>query len=111
MNSDPPSAPDPLRFEVSRATLWFDRFMGWAIRFGGIGVILAVFGIFYFIGKEVVPLFSPGDVVKTSSVESEIKPLVLGVDEWGELPFFFDGGRAIALVFDRFRRGVGRGLG
>ncbi len=98
MNPDPTSTPDPHRFEVSKATLWFDRFMGWAIRFGGIGVILAVFGIFYFIGKEVVPLFSPGGVVKTSAVESGVKPLVLGVDEWGELPFFYNGGQSVVFI-------------
>jgi phosphate transport system permease protein len=57
-----PHSPDPKRFEVSRATLWFDRFMGWLIRFGGIGVIVAVFGIFYFVGKEVIPLFRSAQV-------------------------------------------------
>ncbi|MBC7980031.1 MAG: ABC transporter permease subunit [Armatimonadetes bacterium] len=98
MKSEKPSSPDPKRFEVSRATLWFDRFMGWAIRLGGIGVILAVFGIFYFIGKEVIPLFKPGAVVRTSSVQSEGKPLILGVDEWGELPFFYSGGENLLFV-------------
>ena len=98
MNSDPSSSPDPKRFDVSKATLWFDRFMGWAIRFGGIGVILAVFGIFYFIGKEVIPLFKPGEVVQTSSATSGVQPLVLGVDEWGELPFFYSGGQTVVFI-------------
>jgi phosphate transport system permease protein len=84
-------SPDPKRFEVSRATLWFDRFMGWLIRFGGIGVIVAVFGIFYFVGKEVVPLFRSAQVEPAGGIIKAAAPAVLGVDEWGEMPFVFDG--------------------
>ncbi|MFM2198969.1 MAG: hypothetical protein RLZZ505_2401 [Verrucomicrobiota bacterium] len=98
MSPDPANNPDPKRFEVSKATLWFDRFMGWAIRFGGIGVIIAVFGIFWFIGKEVVPLFKPGAVVKDASVTSDTAPVILGVDEWGEMPFFYSGGSKVVFV-------------
>lgn len=98
MTPDPSSNPDPKRFEVSKATLWFDRFMGWAIRFGGIGVIIAVFGIFWFIGKEVVPLFRPGEVTKAATVNAETTPLILGVDEWGEMPFFYSGGDTVVFV-------------
>lgn len=98
MTPDPSSSPDPKRFEVSKATLWFDRFMGWAIRFGGIGVIIAVFGIFWFIGKEVVPLFRPGEVTKAATVNAETTPLILGVDEWGEMPFFYSGGDTVVFV-------------
>jgi phosphate transport system permease protein len=98
MSPDPANNPDPKRFEVSRATLWFDRFMGWAIRFGGIGVIIAVFGIFWFIGKEVVPLFKPGAVVKAAAVKSDAAPVILGVDEWGEMPFFYSGGNKVVFV-------------
>jgi phosphate transport system permease protein len=98
MKSPAPFTPDPKRFDVSKATLWFDRFMGWAIRFGGIAVIIAVFGIFYFIGKEVVPLFKPGVVAKDLTVKSETQPLVIGVDEWGELPFFYSGGSKVVFV-------------
>ncbi len=90
--------PDPKRFEVSRATLWFDRLMGWMIRFGGIGVILAVFGIFYFVVKEVVPLFGGASVAAAGKLEAGAHPAVLGVDEWGGLPFFYDGGDKLAFV-------------
>ena len=89
--------PDPKRFEVSRATLWFDRFMGWAIRFGGISVIVAVFGIFYFIGKEVVPLFKSATVAPAGRFSEPLVPAVLGVDEWGEMPFFYDGGGKVVF--------------
>lgn len=110
----PHPAPDPKRFEVARSTLWFDRLMGWAIRFGGVSVIIAVFGIFYFIGKEVVPLFRTAEVVPAGDVtpvkvadmlpgETSARPGVLGVDEWGELPFLYDGGSRV--VFRRIADG------
>ena len=90
--------PDPKRFEVSRATLWFDRFMGWAIRCGGIAVILAIFGIFYFVGKEVIPLFKSANVEPAGKITKGTLPAVLGVDEWGELPFFYNGGEKVVFV-------------
>jgi phosphate transport system permease protein len=95
---EPRKLPDPKRFEVSRATLWFDRFMGWAIRFGGIGVIVAVFGIFYFIGKEVVPLFKSADIAPAGKITHTTRPAVIGVDEWGEMPFFYDGGDRLVFT-------------
>ena len=90
--------PDPKRFEVSWATLWFDRFMGWVIRFGGVAVILAVFGIFYFVVKEVVPLFRGAKVVEAGQVDFGIRPAVIGVDEWGEMPFVYDGGGKLTFL-------------
>jgi phosphate transport system permease protein len=93
-----PYSPDPKRFEVSRATLWFDRFMGWLIRSGGVAVILAVFGIFYFVGKEVLPLFRSADVAQAGKIETGAAPAVLGVDEWGGMPFFYDGGNKVIFV-------------
>jgi phosphate transport system permease protein len=93
-----PKSPDPKRFEVSRATLWFDRFMGWAIRFGGISVIVAVFGIFYFIGKEVVPLFRSAHVEPAGKVAPGSRPAIIGVDEWGRMPFFYDGSDKVVFA-------------
>ena len=98
MTPDNPAQPDPKRFEVSKATLWFDRFMGWAIRFGGIGVIIAVFGILWFIGKEVVPLFKDAKVEVAGKASAAVAPGVLGVDEWGGMPFFYDGGGRVVFV-------------
>jgi phosphate transport system permease protein len=95
---DVPKLPDPKRFEVSRKTLWFDRFMGWAIRFGGVSVIIAVFGIFYYIGKEVIPLFKSAHVEMAGKVAEGTRPAVLGVDEWGEMPFFYDGGSKVVFA-------------
>ena len=96
--SDHFKSPDPKRFDVSRSTLWFDHFMGGAIRFGGISVIIAVFGIFYFIGKEVVPLFKSAAVKPAGQVATAAVPAVLGVDEWGEMPFFYAGGDQVVFV-------------
>jgi phosphate transport system permease protein len=90
--------PDPKRFEVSRATLWFDFAMGWVIRFGGVAVILAVFGIFYFVVKEVIPLFRGAKVEQAGQVDFGSRPVVLGVDEWGELPFVYDGGAKLLFM-------------
>ena len=53
--------------------------MGWAIRFGGISVIIAVFGIFYFIGKEVIPLFKSANVETAGKAAVVTMPRVLGV--------------------------------
>jgi phosphate transport system permease protein len=95
---DLPKSPDPKRFEVSRATLWFDRFMGWLIRFGGVAVIIAVFGIFYFVGKEVLPLFGSAKVTPAGEVATGTPPAVLGIDEWGEMPFIYDGRDRVVFV-------------
>ena len=65
--------------------------MTWFIRSGGVAVIIAVFGIFLFIGAQVLPLFLSASVapLTTVSVPKEINPQqIRGLisDEWGELP-------------------------
>jgi phosphate transport system permease protein len=91
-------APDPRRFEVSRATLWFDRLMGWLIRLGGIAVILAVFGILYFVAKEVVPLFRGAMVHEAGSAKLPLGAKILGVDEWGTTPFSYHRGSSVRFI-------------
>jgi phosphate transport system permease protein len=89
--TDQPTRPDPARFATSKMTLFVDRAMTWIIRSGGVGIIVAVFGIFLFIGAQVVPLFqsahvSPG---RTATLPDGIdKNHIVGLisDEWGELP-------------------------
>ncbi|MCH7227268.1 ABC transporter permease subunit [Haloferula sp. A504] len=96
--------PDPQRFEVSKGTLLLDRAMTHLIRVGGLAVILAVFGIFFFILKEIIPLFSKAEVEVEALMEapgpenSNSNSLALGVDEWGEKPFLYQGGSAITIV-------------
>ncbi|MFC7339414.1 ABC transporter permease subunit [Haloferula chungangensis] len=91
--------PDPKRFEVSKGTLWLDRVMTHLISVGGMVVILAVFGIFFFIVKEIIPLFSGAKVEadKMMIVPAE-RPLLLGVDEWGERPFLYHGGSDVVFL-------------
>ncbi len=98
--------PVPERFQVSKGTLRFDNFMTHAIRVGGIGIIIAVFGILIFILGQVVPLFKGAHVepLRTIEVTGNV-PQVLGIDEWAELPFTYDGGDVV--TFTDVRNGGG----
>ncbi|HYE04279.1 MAG TPA: ABC transporter permease subunit [Planctomycetota bacterium] len=82
---------DAARFSTARATLAADRFMTVFIKTGGVGVIIAVFGIFVFILWKVIPLFRPARVELASTYGlGTIAPadvLAIGVDEWGSTPF------------------------
>lgn len=79
---------DPKRFEVGRLTLLVDRFMTQFIKIGGIGIILAVFGIFIFIFLQVVPLFQGAKVAHEAVVETGLENAsIIGADVWAELPF------------------------
>jgi phosphate transport system permease protein len=74
-------------YQVSRWTLWVDRFMGQFIRVGGLLVIAAVAGIFVFILAQILPLFrgatvTPGESFPVPAGEYA----ALLVDEWGQLP-------------------------
>lgn len=83
------SEADPKRFEVSKKTLIFDKFMTRFIKVGGVGIIAAVFGIFIFIVIQVFPLFDSAHVKKIGSFKTDVaeSPVLMGADEWGELPF------------------------
>ncbi|MFN3407762.1 MAG: ABC transporter permease subunit [Limisphaerales bacterium] len=87
----PPEPPVPARFQTARSTLLVDRFMNHFIKVGGIGIITVVFGIFFFILWQVLPLFGGARVSEYKTV-----PLppgdyrVLGLDEYAELPFLLD---------------------
>ena len=45
------------QFATARSTLLIDRSMTWFITIGGLGVIIAVLGIFVFILSQILPLF------------------------------------------------------
>ncbi|MFU8894598.1 MAG: ABC transporter permease subunit [Luteolibacter sp.] len=97
--------PVPSRFKVSRGTLLIDRAMTQVIRVGGLGITLAVFGIFFFIFIEIMPLFRGAQVEEVTTLPTEVpKASVMGADEWGELPFLYDGGDDLVfydLIGDR----------
>lgn len=84
-------APDPRRFEASKWVLFTDAFMNHFIKVGGIGVVVAVIGIFVFIVSQVLPLFRSAHVEMPSS-SSLSQPLpegdypAIALDEWGEKP-------------------------
>lgn len=93
------NAPDPNRFTVSKGTLRVDRFMNRFIMIGGIGVIMAVFGICFFIVAEVVPLFQSPSVKPVAEIETGVKhPLLVGSDEWTERPFVLSADGAITWI-------------
>lgn len=84
-----PTSTIPKRFQVSPATLYFDKLMTWLIMFGGIAIIVAVFFIFVFIGWKVVPLFRGAEVDIADTLllpDREIESF--GIDEWQEVPYF-----------------------
>lgn len=91
--------PDPQRFRVSRGTLRIDAFMTKFIFFGGLSVILAIFGIFFFILAEILPLFQGAEVEEMDSVETGVtNPVLIGSDEWTELPFLLSAGGEITFI-------------
>ncbi len=102
----PPSSPRvrrpvPERFLASKATLRLDTLMTWIIRIGGLGVIVAVFGIFIFILSQVLPLFQGATVTEdkeTAVVADAAKVRALGVDEWAKMPFLYEGGDELRFV-------------
>ena len=79
----------PKRFQVSPATLYFDKFMTGLIMFGGIAIIVAVFFIFVFIGWKVIPLFRGAEVEFAQTMPLPDKNIIsFGIDEWQEVPYF-----------------------
>lgn len=72
--------------------------MSSAIVFGGIGIIVAVFGIFAFIALEIAPLFQGARIEeKTKVALAAPAGAVVGMDEWSELPFYYDGGSDVVF--------------
>ncbi len=58
------------------------------IKVGGVGIILSVFAIFIFIAVQVLPLFQSAEVHEDALIDTGVTNFqIVGVDEWGELPF------------------------
>ena len=100
MSTQPPTRREiPDRFQVKRATLLVDRGMTQLIRIGGLAITVAVFGIFFFILIEILPLFRGAQVEEKQRIMTDVDTVrVMGADEWGELPFFYDGGSDIMFM-------------
>jgi phosphate transport system permease protein len=87
----PAYANDPKRFLTQPLTLLIDRFMTGFIKIGGVLVITTVLGIFAFILLQIFPLFQAARVSEIKSVPlPEGAYSVLGIDEWGVLPFLVE---------------------
>lgn len=66
---------------------------------GGLSVIMAIFGIFFFILAEILPLFKGAKVERMESVETSVtNPVLIGSDEWTELPFLLSAGGEITFI-------------
>lgn len=63
--------------KTARSVLIIDKVADWGIRIGGIGVIVAVFGIMVFLAQVVVPLFTGASVESSSSAKIEPGPRAL----------------------------------
>ncbi|MFO0875161.1 MAG: ABC transporter permease subunit [Phycisphaerales bacterium] len=85
-SSSPGASPDN-RFAVARSVKIVDGAMSVLIQAGGIGIIVAVLGIFLFILVQIMPLFRGASVSPVA--DHPVPPgdyAVLLVDEWSELP-------------------------
>ncbi len=101
---------DPKRFTASRQVLAVDWFMTVFIRLGGVGVIVTVVGIFFFILSQVVPLFQGANVDEVSRGEAPSLPqgnyIGLATDEWSELPLVVREDGRVYFIDLRGQRGV-----
>jgi phosphate transport system permease protein len=104
-----PPPPVPARFQVAKTTLWVDRFMNQFIKFGGLSVIVAVFGIFVFILLQILPLFGGAKVEELKTVSLEPAEYIqIGIDEWSQLPFALQADGDLLFVDVIGERGVRR---
>ena len=89
----------PERFIVSRGVLRLDRFMTQGIQIGGISIILAVFGIFFFIASVIWPLFQRPSLtpLRQLALEASASTLV-GLDDRGSQAFAYDGGDSVRFL-------------
>ncbi len=75
------------RFRVARTTLFVDALMNRLIQVAGIGIILAVAGIFLFILVQIFPLFRGASVWYERSFDlGNLDVAAVGIDPWAALP-------------------------
>jgi len=99
MSQKPANLAVPERFRPSPAVIITDKLMTYAIQAGGMMVIVAVFGIFVFIGSQIWPLFKGAAVEEMTSRDVPAgEYLALGIDEWGELPFLITTDNKVIFV-------------
>ena len=75
------------KYEISKWTLFMDKFMSKFISIGGLSVIFAVLLIMVFIGLEVIPLLKEAKVTENKTIDiPAVETQALTVDEWTMLP-------------------------
>ena len=85
--TEEPASVTTRRFETTKLTYMIDTAMTHIITVGGIGVIIAVLGIFVFILSQILPLFQQARVEALQQVPlPSATYAVLGADEWAEYP-------------------------
>ena len=85
--AEEPASTTVQRFETTKSTYIIDTAMTYIITVGGIGVIIAVLGIFVFILSQIWPLFQGAQVEALQQVQLPAGAYaVLGADEWAEYP-------------------------
>ena len=105
-NSFPSDSNKP-QAHLSKRVLRIDRLMNRLVRLGGISVIITVLGIFLFILWQILPLFRSAQVSEVTAFQTDIQNSVLmGVDEWSELPFFLDKAGTFHFVDWKGERGT-----
>jgi len=86
VNGQTPERPKRQRrsMKTARSVIIIDKTADWVIRIGGLGVILAVFGIMIFLAQVVVPLFTGASLESSTSakVETGPRPLMEVIDEY-----------------------------
>ena len=77
------------------------------ISIGGVSIITMVLGIFVFILWQILPLFRTAQVEEMNAISLEKRPYrILGIDDYGELPFLVDDQGRIMFVDTVGDRGV-----
>jgi phosphate transport system permease protein len=99
----PSHATDRSRFQASRLTLLIDRLMTVLIRLGGVLVVTSVLGIFIFIFLQIWPLFGSAKVAESMEFQlpQDARFDILGMDEWGSMPFLLDSEGRMSVVDTR----------
>ena len=81
--------------------------MTWFITIGGLGVIIAVLGIFVFILSQILPLFQGASIRPLRTVPTGVADArVLGVDEWTALPMLVGNDGTLSFIDLEGERGT-----
>ena len=102
-----PRAGSAENFGTAKSTLLIDRTMTWFITIGGMGVIIAVLGIFVFILSQILPLFQGASIQSLRTVATGVSDAkVMGVDEWTALPMLVGGDGTLSFIDLEGERGT-----